>query len=164
MELNIAQDLDKILNFLNKEKSQNHWFELLDKLKIDINNKELLYNELHTRNFICVMRVESGNHLIRISADGKAFLQSSSSFLRQSTKLTKDRTRTTIQQSILTIANIFSIISVISVIILGVLSYKQNETIKDLNSEIKTLKQENTRLQDSLSLRPNFRTTDNKTK
>ena len=123
----------------------------MDKLKIDIHNKELLYNELNTQNFIRVIPVDSGNHIIRISDDGKAFLQSSSSFLRESTKQKKDRTKTTRQQTIFTIVNIFSIISVISAIIFGILSYNQNKTIKDLNSEIKTLKQENTRLQDRLS-------------
>ena len=126
-------------------------------------NKELLYKEIDSKNYIQSNCIEGGKHIIRITPDGKAFLQSSS-FEREHRSNKRLQTRTTRQQSILTIANIFSIISVISAIILGFLSYKQNETIKDLNSEIKTLKQENTRLQDSLSLRPNFKTTDNKTK
>ena len=161
MDINTAKDLDKILNYLNSKSGQ--LFEILDELKIDKKNKELLYKELDSKNYIQSNCIEGGNHIIRITPDGKAFLQSSS-FEREHRSNKRLQTRTTRQQSILTIANIFSIISVISAIILGFLSYKQNETIKDLNYEIKTLKQENTRLQDSLSLRPNFKTTDNKTK
>ena len=40
MDINTAKDLDKILNYLNSKSGQ--LFEILDELKIDKKNKELL--------------------------------------------------------------------------------------------------------------------------
>lgn len=161
MELSIAKDLDKILNFLDRNKSTESWFEILDELKIDKKNKELLFRELDSTNFIQANLVQGGNHYIRITSDGKAFLQSSS-FLRLRKELITDKTRTATQHSVLIITQIITIIGIIFSGVLGYFSYRQNESIKELNIEIKTLKQETKDLQDNLSSKTTFKTNDNK--
>lgn len=160
MELSIAKDLDKILNYLNSK--AGHLFEILDELKIDKKNKELLFLELDSRKFIDVSRVIDGNHYININIYGKAFLQSSSfECLRSQNKksVKKNRLAFIIDNS----NKIISILAVVFGIGLGILNYSKDIKIDELNSEIKTLKQEKEQLQGNLSSKSTFKVIDNKT-
>jgi len=162
MELIIAKDLDKILDQLIIVNMNIHWFELLGNLKIEKTNSDLLFKELNTRKFIDVIEIAKGDKLIKINSVGKAFRQSSS-FVRERKNSKTKHIWTTTKQTIMIIGSIISTIGTGLTIYLGILNYNKDITIKDLNTEIKTLKQENKQLQDNLTS-TTFKTTDNKTK
>ena len=140
MEKGIAKDLDRVLNYLDSKNGQ--LFEILDELGIDKKNKELLLKELESKGLIRANRSNSGNHLLFIEPDGKAFIQSGQSFggeLSQQNMLAK---RNSNANMIDNISKIAGIISLFLGIVLGYLNYSQNQSINDLSAKIEALQKE----------------------
>ena len=119
--------------------------------------------ELESSNFYEVNKVVNGNHFIKITTDGKTFLQTSSSFLREIQSYSKKQIWMTTKQTILITETIVLIIGIGFAIYFGKINDEKNIIIGKLDFENITLKNENKLLRDSLTLKTIFKATENKT-